>query len=92
MLEEILLCSTLLLIIIAILANPSTYEIIDPEIFGRKSCQIFLTLSPEAHSITVTRYVSINSRITGWNAVKSRVEQLGLKMTDEQVSFLIFYF
>lgn len=33
----------------------------------------------------LTRYVSINSRITGWNAVKSRVEQLGLKMTDEQV-------
>ncbi|KAI0910450.1 hypothetical protein F4823DRAFT_637839 [Ustulina deusta] len=51
----------------AILANPSTYEIIDPEIFG------------------LTRYVSINSRITGWNAVKSRVEQLGLKMTNEQV-------
>ncbi|KAF4339306.1 Homocitrate synthase [Fusarium beomiforme] len=51
----------------AILANPSTYEIIDPSLFG------------------LTRYVSINSRITGWNAVKSRVEQLGLKMTDEQV-------
>ncbi|KEY75157.1 hypothetical protein S7711_01605 [Stachybotrys chartarum IBT 7711] len=51
----------------AILANPSTYEIIDPSLFG------------------LTRYVSINSRITGWNAVKSRVEQLGLKMTDEQI-------
>jgi len=51
----------------AIIANPSTYEIIDPSLFG------------------LTRYVSINSRITGWNAVKSRVEQLGLKMTDEQV-------
>ncbi|KAH9886146.1 homocitrate synthase [Xylariomycetidae sp. FL2044] len=51
----------------AILANPSTYEIIDPSLFG------------------ITRYVSINSRITGWNAVKSRVEQLGLTMTDAQV-------
>ncbi|CAH0015216.1 unnamed protein product [Clonostachys rhizophaga] len=51
----------------AILANPSTYEILDPEIFG------------------LSRYVSINSRITGWNAVRSRAEQLGLSMTDEQV-------
>jgi homocitrate synthase len=24
-------------------------------------------------------------RLTGWNAVKSRVEQLGLKLTDEQI-------
>ncbi|KAM5373400.1 hypothetical protein ACJZ2D_006995 [Fusarium nematophilum] len=51
----------------AILANPSTYEIIDPHDFG------------------LTRYISINSRITGWNAIKSRVEQLGLSMTDDQV-------
>jgi homocitrate synthase len=28
-------------------------------------------------------------RLTGWNAVKSRVEQLNLKMTDEQVSSLL---
>ncbi|KAF4124095.1 homocitrate synthase [Geosmithia morbida] len=33
----------------------------------------------------MSRYVSIGSRITGWNAVKSRVDQLGLKMTDAQV-------
>ncbi|KAJ4163679.1 hypothetical protein LMH87_005390 [Akanthomyces muscarius] len=51
----------------AILNNPSTYEIINPEDFG------------------LNRYVSISSRITGWNAVKSRVDQLGLKMSDEQV-------
>merc|ERR1712072_1263108 len=51
----------------AILANPSTYEILDPEIFG------------------LSRYVSINSRITGWNAVRSRADQLGLAMTDDQV-------
>ncbi|KAF1345371.1 HMGL-like-domain-containing protein [Delphinella strobiligena] len=51
----------------AILANPSTYEIIDPSDFG------------------MTRYVHFASRLTGWNAIKSRVEQLGLKMTDAQV-------
>ncbi|KAM5386935.1 hypothetical protein ACJZ2D_000228 [Fusarium nematophilum] len=51
----------------AILNNPSTYEVINPEDFG------------------LSRHVSISSRITGWNAVKSRVEQLGLTMTDDQV-------
>ncbi|RYO76177.1 hypothetical protein DL766_007476 [Monosporascus sp. MC13-8B] len=51
----------------AILANPSTYEIIDPSLFG------------------LTRYVSISSRITGWNAVKSRVVQLGYSLTDDQI-------
>ncbi|KAK7429229.1 homocitrate synthase lys21 [Neonectria magnoliae] len=51
----------------AILANPSTYEIIDPSLFG------------------LTRYISISSRITGWNAVKSRVLQLGYSLTDDQI-------
>jgi len=51
----------------AILANPTTYEIIDPALFG------------------LTRYISINSRITGWNAIKARCDQLGLEMTDDQV-------
>jgi len=51
----------------AILANPSTYEIIDPSLFG------------------LTRYISITSRLTGWNAVKSRVVQLGYELTDDQV-------
>ncbi|KAJ2980701.1 hypothetical protein NQ176_g2482 [Zarea fungicola] len=51
----------------AILANPSTYEIIDPSLFG------------------LTRYISITSRITGWNAVKSRVQQLGYTLTDDQI-------
>ncbi|TRX89275.1 hypothetical protein FHL15_009848 [Xylaria flabelliformis] len=53
----------------AILANPSTYEIIDPHDFG------------------MTRYVSINSRITGWNAGKARIEQLGLgsEFSDDQI-------
>lgn len=51
----------------AILANPSTYEIIRPEDFG------------------MSRYVSIGHRLTGWNAVKSRCEQLELTLTEEQV-------
>ena len=33
----------------------------------------------------MTRYVSFISRLTGWNAIKSRVEQLGLEMTDDQI-------
>ncbi|EFY89731.1 Homocitrate synthase [Metarhizium acridum CQMa 102] len=51
----------------AILANPSTYEILSPEDYG------------------LSRYVHFASRLTGWNAIKSRVEQLGLSMSDEQV-------
>ncbi|KAL1868533.1 hypothetical protein VTK73DRAFT_3625 [Phialemonium thermophilum] len=51
----------------AILNNPSTYEILNPEDFG------------------LTRYVHFASRLTGWNAVKTRVGQLGLTMTDDQV-------
>ncbi|KAF5007672.1 hypothetical protein FDECE_6008 [Fusarium decemcellulare] len=54
----------------AILANPSTYEILDPALFG------------------LTRYISINSRITGWNAIRARCDQLGLEMTDDQVKEL----
>ncbi|KAJ3026863.1 mitochondrial Homoaconitase [Rhizophlyctis rosea] len=33
----------------------------------------------------MTRYVSIGHRLTGWNAVKNRVQQLGLKLNDEEV-------
>ena len=51
----------------AILANPSTYEIINPTDFG------------------LTRYVAFASRLTGWNAIKSRCEQLNIAMTDAQV-------
>jgi homocitrate synthase len=32
----------------------------------------------------VERYVHFASRLTGWNAIKSRAEQLGLHMTDAQ--------
>lgn len=33
----------------------------------------------------MSRYVHFASRITGWNAIKTRVEQLGLKMTDDEI-------
>jgi len=51
----------------AILANPATYEIINPADFGMQ------------------RYVHFTSRLTGWNAIKSRCDQLGLNMTDAQI-------
>jgi homocitrate synthase len=50
----------------AILANPSTYEIIDPADFG------------------ISRYIHFASRLTGWNAIKSRAQQLNIEMTDAQ--------
>jgi homocitrate synthase len=51
----------------AILNNPETYEILDPQAFG------------------LTRYISIAHRLTGWNAIKNRAEQLGLDLNDEAV-------
>lgn len=51
----------------AILNNPETYEIIDPQAFG------------------LTRYVSIAHRLTGWNAIKNRAEQLGLALDDAHI-------
>ncbi|KAH7115945.1 HMGL-like-domain-containing protein [Dendryphion nanum] len=32
----------------------------------------------------MSRYVHFASRLTGWNAIKSRADQLGIKMTDAQ--------
>ncbi|KAJ1918188.1 homocitrate synthase lys21 [Mycoemilia scoparia] len=40
-------------------------------------------LKPE--DFGMTRYVSIGHRLTGWNAVKNRVEQLNLNLNDDQV-------
>lgn len=51
----------------AILANPSTYEILNPADFG------------------LSRYIHFASRLTGWNAIKARVEQLNLDLTDDQI-------
>ena len=39
----------------------------------------------------LTRYVHFASRLTGWNAVKTRVGQLGLVMTDAQVKEVYVY-
>ena len=36
----------------------------------------------------LTRYISIAHRLTGWNAVKARAEQLGLDLNDNQVKAL----
>jgi homocitrate synthase len=33
----------------------------------------------------LTRYISIAHKLTGWNAIKDRAEQLGLTLTDEQI-------
>lgn len=54
----------------AILNNPSTYEILDPEDFG------------------LTRYIHIAHRLTGWNAVRHRAEQLGLQLDDAAIKRL----
>ena len=37
------------------------------------------------HNYAGLRCATCSHRLTGWNAVKSRVEQLGLQMTDDQV-------
>lgn len=39
-------------------------------------------LSPSDFGLT--RYVHFASRLTGWNAIKSRAEQLGYEMTDDE--------
>ncbi|KLO90956.1 putative homocitrate synthase, mitochondrial precursor [Fusarium fujikuroi] len=44
------------------------------------TCEI---LKPE--DVGLSRYVHFTSRLTGWNAIKSRVDQLCLKMTDAQI-------
>jgi homocitrate synthase len=36
----------------------------------------------------VTRYISIAHRLTGWNAVRARADQLGLALTDDRVKAL----
>lgn len=40
-------------------------------------------LKPE--DFGMTRFVHIANRLTGWNAIKSRVEQLGLSLNDDQI-------
>ena len=39
----------------------------------------------DPHAFGMTRYVSIAHRLTGWNAIKNRAEQLGLTLDDAQI-------
>jgi homocitrate synthase len=39
----------------------------------------------DPHDFGLTRYISIAHRLTGWNAVKNRADQLGLCLTDQQL-------
>jgi homocitrate synthase len=48
----------------AVLADPSTYEAINPDDFG------------------ITREITIGHRLTGWNAIRSRAQSLGLALED----------
>ncbi|MEE2776034.1 MAG: homocitrate synthase [Acidobacteriota bacterium] len=54
----------------AMLNNPSTYEILDPEDFG------------------LGRYIHVAHRLTGWNAIKDRAEQLDLELSDDVIKEL----
>lgn len=42
----------------------------------------------DPHDFGLTRYISIAHRLTGWNAVKARAEQLGLHLADAQIKAL----
>ncbi|KAI0592780.1 hypothetical protein F4775DRAFT_587306 [Biscogniauxia sp. FL1348] len=74
----------------AILNSPSTYEILKPEDFGlsRKVLLVISSMTRVMPCVSKTNHflsVHFASRLTGWNAIKSRVDQLGLKMTDDQI-------
>lgn len=42
----------------------------------------------DPHDFGLTRYISIAHRLTGWNAVRARAEQLGLDLETEQIKSL----
>jgi homocitrate synthase len=39
----------------------------------------------DPHAFGLTRYISIAHRLTGWNAIKNRAEQLGLELDDAHI-------
>lgn len=47
------------------------------------SPQTYEILDPQDFGLT--RYISIAHKLTGWNAVKDRADQLGVILTDEQI-------
>jgi len=42
----------------------------------------------DPHDFGLTRYISIAHRLTGWNAVKARADQLGLELSESQIKAL----
>jgi homocitrate synthase len=54
----------------AVIANPETYESIQPDDFG------------------MLRSIQIAHRLTGWNAIRNRAQELGLLLTDEQIKLI----
>ena len=46
---------------------------------------------PDGSSTTLTDSCCGSHRLTGWNAVKSRVEQLGLTLTDDEVCRVVLH-
>lgn len=42
----------------------------------------------DPHDFGLNRYISIAHRLTGWNAVKARADQLGLELSEAQVKVL----
>ncbi len=42
----------------------------------------------DPHDFGLTRYISIAHRLTGWNAVRARADQLGLSLSDAHVKAL----
>jgi homocitrate synthase len=66
----------------AILNNPSTYEIINPADFGMTR---YVHFASRLVSICSFRKLWLTCfRLSGWNAVKSRANQLNIEMTDAQ--------
>jgi homocitrate synthase len=45
----------------------------------------------DPHDFGLTRYISIAHRLTGWNAVKARVDQLGLDLSESQIKALTLH-
>lgn len=39
----------------------------------------------DPHDFGLTRYISIAHRLTGWNAIRDRAQQLGLNLSDDQI-------
>ena len=39
----------------------------------------------DPHDFGLTRYISIAHRLTGWNAIRDRAQQLGLELSDDEI-------